>query len=162
MYTHSFHDTNVSHYTFRPCLPPKSTWSRNHVHKGKKALELSKIDQANLRLKLKQRKQGPNASHYFRPYIMIDAPQLPQTYKKQASQEVSRGIQEVTNAMNWQKPTLNAPRHSFGSTKQIGKVPLTKIWQKHQYDWCHIQNKIWLGTVFCSLVPRPRPAFRRL
>ena len=57
---------------------------RNHVHKAKKALELSKIDQENLRLKVKQWKQEePNASHYFCPYIMVDAPQLPQTDKKE-------------------------------------------------------------------------------
>ena len=113
----------MSATTFRPCHPPKSTRSPEPCTQSQKALELSKID---LCLKLKQWKQEePNASHYFCLYIVVDAPQLPQTDKKenQASQKVSEGIQEVANTMNWQKPTLNAPRLSFESTKQIGKSP---------------------------------------
>lgn len=42
----------------------------NHVSKAKKALQLSKLDQENLRLKIEEwRKSSPSSSHYFRPYI---------------------------------------------------------------------------------------------
>ena len=99
---------------------------RNHVHKAKKPLELSKIDQENLRLKLNSgNKKNPMQATIFAPTLRLMPPNCLRQIKRknQASQEVSWGIQEVTNVMNWQKPTLNALRHFFGFTKQIGKSP---------------------------------------
>ena len=43
---------------------------KNHVCKAKKAFELSKLDQENLRLKMEDWKQSsPLSNFYFRPYI---------------------------------------------------------------------------------------------
>ena len=43
---------------------------KNHVHKAKRALELSKIDQENLRLKVnKWQSSDPDNKFFFRPYI---------------------------------------------------------------------------------------------
>ena len=58
---------------------------RNHVHKVKKALELSKIDQENLRLKLNSgKKKNPMQATIFTPTLrLMPPPQLPQTDKKE-------------------------------------------------------------------------------
>ena len=60
---------------------------RNHVHKAKKALELSKLDQENLHLMVKQwEEEQPNSRHFYRPYIMADKSQLPKTGSRQGIQ----------------------------------------------------------------------------
>ena len=42
---------------------------RNHVHRAKRALDLSKLDQENLQLKIAEWKaQNPTGSYHFRPY----------------------------------------------------------------------------------------------
>ena len=41
---------------------------RNHIHKAKRALDLSKLDQENMRLKIANWKEHPKASYHFRPY----------------------------------------------------------------------------------------------
>ena len=44
---------------------------RNHVHKAKRALDLSKLDQDNMQLKIAEWKvQNPTASYHFRPYSL--------------------------------------------------------------------------------------------
>ena len=49
---------------------PTSTDVRNHIYIAKKALELSKIDQENVRLKVEQfQKRDSTSSFFFRPYI---------------------------------------------------------------------------------------------
>ena len=43
---------------------------RNHISKAKKALELSKLDQENLKLKIEDwKRSSPSSNHFFRPYI---------------------------------------------------------------------------------------------
>ena len=43
---------------------------RNHISKAKKALELSKVDQENLKLKIEEwKRSSPTSNHFFRPYI---------------------------------------------------------------------------------------------
>ena len=43
---------------------------RNHISKAKKALELSKVDQENLKLKIEEwKRSSPSSNHFFRPYI---------------------------------------------------------------------------------------------
>ena len=43
---------------------------KNHVGNAKRALEMSKLDQENLRLKIEAwQKDSPLSTHYFRPYI---------------------------------------------------------------------------------------------
>jgi len=60
---------------------------RNHVHKAKKALELSKLDKENLHLMVKKREQEqPSSRHFYRPYIMADKSQLPKTGSRQGIQ----------------------------------------------------------------------------
>jgi len=42
----------------------------NHISKAKKALQLSKLEQENLKAEIKERKKSsPSSSHYFRPCI---------------------------------------------------------------------------------------------
>ena len=49
---------------------PTTVDIRNHIWTAKKALELSKIDQENVRCKIENWKQSnPNSSFFFRPYI---------------------------------------------------------------------------------------------
>ena len=53
---------------------PTSTDIRNHIYIAKKALELSKIDQENVRLKIEQfQKRDSTSSFFFRPYIQQQA-----------------------------------------------------------------------------------------
>jgi hypothetical protein len=48
---------------------PHSEDIRNHINKAKRALELSKYDQENLRLKIEEwKKQKPQLSFFFRPF----------------------------------------------------------------------------------------------
>ena len=43
---------------------------KNHVGNAKRVLEMSKLDQENLRLKIEAwQRDSPGSSHYFRPYI---------------------------------------------------------------------------------------------
>ena len=56
---------------------------KNHVGNAKRALELSKLDQENLRLKIEEwQKDCPESTHYFRPYVkkpQDQSPPLPQS-----------------------------------------------------------------------------------
>lgn len=66
---------------------------KNHVDSVKRALELSKLDQENLRLKIQGwKKKSPESLHYFRPYIKSD-----QTHhdKSDVSQVPSSNAEEV-------------------------------------------------------------------
>lgn len=53
---------------FYPCIVD----IKNHVYQAKKALELSKMDQENLRLKIERWKSDSNSTFFFRPYVKID------------------------------------------------------------------------------------------
>lgn len=48
---------------------------QNHIYKAKRALQLSKLDQHNLRLKIDEWKTDHNSSFYFRPYAMTETDQ---------------------------------------------------------------------------------------
>ena len=53
---------------------PTSTDVRNHIYIAKKALELSKLDQENVRLKIEEfEKRDTTSSFFFRPYIKKEA-----------------------------------------------------------------------------------------
>ena len=55
-------ETNRAYY-------PTNTDIKNHVYSAKRAQELSKLDQDNLRLKIDQRKRdNPSTMFYYRPY----------------------------------------------------------------------------------------------
>ena len=62
---------------------PLPTDIKNHVGNAKRALDLSKLDQENLRLKIVAWKELPESCHYFRPYISKQSdkqsPQMPST-----------------------------------------------------------------------------------
>ena len=62
---------------------PLPTDIKNHVGNAKRALDLSKLDQENLRLKIEAWKELPESCHYFRPYISKQSdkqsPQMPST-----------------------------------------------------------------------------------
>ena len=52
---------------------PTVTDINNHVTKAKSALQLSKLDQQNLHLKIQEwKKSNPDANHYFRPFTSSD------------------------------------------------------------------------------------------
>ena len=46
---------------------------QNHIYKAKRALQLSKLDQHNLSLKIDEWKTDQNSSFYFRPYSMTES-----------------------------------------------------------------------------------------
>ena len=59
---------------------PTTVDIRNHIWTAKKALELSKLDQENVRCKIENWKQShPNSSFFFRPYIKNEKASLPET-----------------------------------------------------------------------------------
>ena len=59
---------------------PTTVDIRNHIWTAKKALELSKIDQENVRCKIENWKQStPNSSSFFRPYIKNENASPPET-----------------------------------------------------------------------------------
>ena len=59
---------------------PTTVDIRNHIWTVKKALELSKIDQENVRCKIENWKQStPNSSFFFRPYIKNENASPPKT-----------------------------------------------------------------------------------
>ena len=54
-------------------LYPTTTDIQNHVYSAKKALELSKLDQENTRLKIDQwQSTNSEASYFFRPFVLQD------------------------------------------------------------------------------------------
>ena len=51
---------------------------KNHVYRAKRALELSKMDQENLRLKIKEwEANDPESTFFFRPYVTVEAKSEP-------------------------------------------------------------------------------------
>ena len=85
---------------------------RNHVSKAKRALELSKYDQENLRLKIEEWKNNPHSSFFFRPFRSSsqneqDADDI-KTCGEQTSEETLLYVQQE----NWQKELLTC----YGNT----------------------------------------------
>lgn len=83
---------------------------KNHIYMAKRALQLSCLDQENLRLKIDQWKQtDPDSTHYFRPYLIKKdcsddtLPLGPQPAEKQSS---SIGSDETTINGNQYEQTL--------------------------------------------------------
>ena len=62
---------------------------RNHVSKAKRALQLSKLDQENLKLKIEEwQKSAPSSNHFFRPYIKKSDMQVDQDGQTSSSDHV--------------------------------------------------------------------------
>ena len=95
---------------------------KNHVDNAKRALELSKLDQENLCLKIKSwKKKSPDSLHHFRPYVKShqthddksEASQVQNSTNTSTSTEVAKGgCERYTQTMlwvhqeNWQKELL--------------------------------------------------------
>ena len=60
---------------------------RNHILRAKKALELSKLDQENLHLKIEHWKQKTNGYFYFRPY----------TKRQNNDSDLNTDVNEITD-----------------------------------------------------------------
>ena len=61
---------NITPLPYDRAFYPLPNDIKNHVVNAKRALELSKLDQENLRLKIEAwLKDSPQSTHYFRPYI---------------------------------------------------------------------------------------------
>ena len=106
---------------------------RNHIYKAKKALELSKLDQQNLKLKLQEwGKSCPDSTFYFRPYI---------TKANQSLMTKADSQSPSTNA-NSQSPTTNAlpsknEAEACSSSETCGdgeEFEQTFLWV-HQMQW---------------------------
>ena len=65
---------------------------KNHVYRAKRALELSKLDQENLRLKIKEWKvNDPESTFFFRPYITVeDESEHPPSPKEEKKTEMKK------------------------------------------------------------------------
>lgn len=95
---------------------------KNHVDNAKQALELSKLDQENLCLKIQSWKKSPDSLHHFRPYVKShqthddksEASQVQNsTNTSTSTEEVAKGgCERYTQTIlwvhqqNWQKELL--------------------------------------------------------
>ena len=84
---------------------------KNHVDSAKQALQLSKLDQENLRLKIEGwKKQSPESLHYFRPYIQCDHDQPTTSQALSCSDtEIGSGYSQTilwVHQESWQKDLL--------------------------------------------------------
>ena len=100
---------------------------KNHVGNAKRALELSKLDQENLRLKIEAwQKDSPQSSHYFRPYIKKSHEQaspLSQTFAQNPEHVPEMFLGTTGSDDNW----VNFK----GSSVECSQ---TLLWV-HQNDW---------------------------
>ena len=78
---------------------PNTVDIKNHVYRAKRALELSKLDQENLRLKIKEwEKNDTKSTFFFRPYISADVEHRPsvepiEEKKKETYEKCKKGFQ---------------------------------------------------------------------
>ena len=97
---------------------------RNHIYKAKKALELSKLDQQNLKLKLQEwGKSCPDSTFYFRPYV-TKASQSPTT---------KADSQSMTTKASAKQNEIELLRASE-SSGDIEEFEQTFLWV-HQTQW---------------------------
>ena len=72
---------------------------------AKRALELSKLDQENLHLKIEAwQKNSPESTHYFRPYIkrsQEQSPPLPQTSAQNSDHEPGMFLGATGSGDDW-------------------------------------------------------------
>lgn len=66
---------------------PSITDIKNHVYQAKRALELSKMDQENLRLKIEQWKHDSNSTFFFRPFIKAEGSPIPKSSPEEAKKK---------------------------------------------------------------------------
>ena len=72
---------------------------KNHVDSAKRALELSKLDQENLRLKIEGwKKESPVSLHYFRPYIKSHQNHHDKSQSSQVQSSSSSSTKEVAES----------------------------------------------------------------
>ena len=77
---------------------------RNHIYKAKKALELSKLDQENLKLKIEEwKKSQPDSAFHFQPFIKTE--QLEEKSNDSAEEEFQQSLLWV-HQTQWQKEIL--------------------------------------------------------
>ena len=100
-------------------LYPTTTDIRNHVYSAKKALELSKLDQENTRLKI-ERWQSTNAeaSYFFRPFVLQEGEPSVKEAETEAKQQPGLTCTQtllVVHQEKWQKQLLER----YGSTMSM-------------------------------------------
>lgn len=77
---------------------------RNHIYKAKKSLELSKLDQQNLKLKIEEwAKSQPESSFHFRPFVRSEECEV--EYLGKPEQEFQQSLLWV-HQTKWQKEIL--------------------------------------------------------
>ena len=78
-----------------------------HVYSAKKALELSKLDQENTRLKIDQwQSTNSESSYFFRPFVLQDGePAVKEEDKQRPSLTCSQTLL-VIHQEKWQKQLL--------------------------------------------------------
>ena len=97
-------------------LYPTTTDIRNHVYSAKKALELSKLDQENTRLKIDQwQSTNSESSYFFRPFVLQDGePAVKEEDKQRPSLTCSQTLL-VIHQEKWQKQLLER----YGNTMSM-------------------------------------------
>jgi len=99
-------------------LYPTTTDVRNHVYSAKRALELSKLDQENARLKIEQwQSTNADASYFFRTFVLQEGEP---TVKEAESEEQQSGLTRsqtllVVHQEKWQKQLLDR----YGNTMVV-------------------------------------------
>lgn len=81
---------------------------RNHIYKAKKALELSKLDQQNLKLKIEEwAKSQPETMFHFRPFIKSEKCKEEDVGKLEQEFEQSLEVAERNTCKVWQHNDLD-------------------------------------------------------
>ena len=84
---------------------------RNHISKAKKTLDLSKLDQKNLRLKIEDWKCPPSANHFFRSYVKKSDIKNDQDKHQLAS--ISNNITEINSSNQDSEGFSDECSHTF-------------------------------------------------
>ena len=97
-------------------LYPTTTDIQNHVYSAKKALELSKLDQKNTRLKIDQwQLTNSEASSFFRSFVLQDGEPAVKEEDKQRPNLTRSQTLLVIHQVKWQKQLLER----YGNTMSM-------------------------------------------
>ena len=116
---------------------PTDTDLRNHIYMTKRAMQLSCLDQENIKLKLENWKAiDPESNHFFRPYLLKEKENCEPPQHQQQSGTPSGQTGETSgrftgnDGIHCNLPTTVASMNKpfYGCTKQSGKTTSQSIW----------------------------------
>lgn len=127
-------------------LYPTDNDIRNHVHIAKKAIELSKLDQENLQLKLQKWKTDIPSQHvYYRPYVQVKKESNPSQDHDLNSEVPEQKEAQIFNGNGGVNHTSFTCLESSECSQRfllvlqgVAEEATTKIWKHHLSDRCNL------------------------